>query len=84
MVDFRFLFYFQIVMISRKQPIFLSPNFQFENNFYFRFVSLRIMHDDLLCLPSWHNGNCVNCQGRIMEFYYQISVGTLQGLAMPG
>ena len=39
MVDFRFLFYFQIVMIGRKQPIFLTPYFQFENKFDFLFVS---------------------------------------------
>ena len=40
------------------------------------------MHDDLLCLPSWHHGKQRKLSwkrhGKVIEFYYQISVGTIK------
>ena len=43
----------------------------------FYFLLLLNTHDVLLCLPSGIMENSVNCFGKVMEFYYQISVGTL-------
>ena len=64
-------------MIGRRQTIFLTP-FQFENLFYFLFVYvLKIcMMIFYVCLPGIME-NSVNCQGKVMEFYYLIFVGTL-------
>ena len=41
-------------MLGRRQTIFSTPYFQFER-FYFIFVHVMNMHDDLLCLPFWHH-----------------------------
>ena len=61
MEGFRFMFYSsQIIMIGRRQTIFSTPYFQFENNFHFLFVYVMNTCDDLLYLPSWHHGK--QCQ----------------------
>ena len=49
---------FKIVMLCRRQTIFSTPYFQFENKFYFLFVNNNVKntHEKLLCFPSWHHG----------------------------
>ena len=58
----------------------MTPYFQFEKKFDFLFVYVMntIIRSIIfcVCLPGiMENG--VNCHGKVMEFDYQISVGTL-------
>ena len=72
MNGFWFMFYFP--NRNDRQIIFY---FQFEKKFYFLFVYVLNMHDDRVCLPGIME-NKVNCHGKVVEFYYQISVGTME------
>ena len=49
----------------------MTPYFKFEKRFDFRFVCVMIF---CVGLPGIME-NSVNCHGKVMEFYYQISVG---------
>ena len=48
----------KIVMLGRRQTIFLTPYFKFEKRLHLLFVYIYAMNmcDDLLCLPSWYHG----------------------------
>ena len=46
----------KIVMLDRRQTIFLTPSFQFEKRSDFLLVYVTNTRNDLLCLPSWHHG----------------------------
>ena len=67
-------------MLGRKQSIFSTPYFQFEERFDFLFAYVTNTCDDLLCLSYRHHGNRRKLSwknyGKVMEFFYQISVGT--------
>ena len=54
-------------MLGGRQTIFLTPYFpyfQFEKRFDFMFVYVMNTCDYFLCLPSWHHGKGVNCDGK--------------------
>ena len=68
----------QIVMfaLGRRQTIFLTPYFKFEN-ILFSFL-MRYMHIIMIfCVLPGIMENSLNCNRKVMEFYYQISVGTV-------
>ena len=60
-----------------RQTIFSTPYFQFEKRIDFLFVYVMNTCDYFLCLPSWHHGKRRKLSWKVVEFYYQISVGTL-------
>ena len=64
----------QFVMLGGRQTIFSTPYFQFEKKFDFLFVYVMNTRDYFLGLPSRHHGKL---SWKVMEFYYQMSVGTL-------
>ena len=70
---------FEIVMLAlgRRQTIFLTPYFKFEN-ILFSFLMMRYMHIIMIfCVLPGIMENSLNCNRKVMEFYYQISVGTV-------
>ena len=69
---------FQVIMLGRRQAIFLTPYLILFKIFEFLFVyMIRILVMFFcVCLPGIME-NSGNCHGKVMEFYCQISVGTL-------
>ena len=67
-------------MLGGGTIIFSTPYFQFENRFdlLFRIYICDEYAQMFFCvfLPGIM-GNDVTCRGNVMEFYYQISAGTL-------
>ena len=71
---------FNIVMLGRGQPYFRLLIFSLKID-----LTFRICHEYAIfcvCLPGIME-NYVTCHGKVMEFYYQISVGTLLLLKKP-
>ena len=66
---------FQIIMFGRRKLSRLLI-FSLKEDFDILFVYVMNTRDDLLCPPGIME-NSVNCHGKVMELYYQISVGTL-------
>ena len=64
-------------MLGGRQTIFCTPYFQFEKRFDFLSVYVMNTCEYFLCLPSWHHGKRRELSWKVMEFYYQISVGIL-------
>ena len=60
-------------MFGMRQTIFLTPYFQFEERFDFLFVFVMNTMIFCVCLPGIMENN-VHFLGKVMEFYYQISV----------
>ena len=67
---------FQVVMLGRRLTIFSTAYFKFEKRFSFRICNEYAQFIFCVGLPGIME-NSVNCHGKVMEFYYQISVGTL-------
>ena len=71
------------------KSVILTPYFQFEKRFDFLFVYVMNTCDYFLCLPSWHHGNGVNCDGKSWKSHgillsvfcgnpvYNVRVGTI-------